>query len=289
MANVQCPKCGEEYSSTYRKCPFCQEEEAMRKGKPMRRTGKRLSRKKRSSGAGGVILLLVVVIAFGVAGFAFFGDLLADVMGIRLGQDDADFPVSDTQPSTGESTGDKTTEPTQEEKQPEGEDAGSTETPPESTGRTEPLSLSHTELTIPAGSTGRITATSGFGTVKWSSSNENIATVSDGSVTGKAGGTVTITATIGEETATCIVTVSGAPWVSNEVLKINKTDVTVRAGDPAFELKISGNYSSVTWTSSNPNVATVTENGVVKRVGSGRADITATADGHVLTCIVRCP
>ena len=117
--------------------------------------------------------------------------------------------------------------------------------------------------------------------------NENIATVSDGSVTGKAGGTVTITATLGEETATCTVTVSGAPWVSNEVLKLNKTDFTLRAGDPDVPLKISGNYSSVVWASSNPNVATVSEDGVVKRVGPGRADITATADGHVLTCIVR--
>jgi len=285
MANIKCPKCGEEYSGTYRKCPFCQEEEALRKGKTMHRTGKRLDKKKRSSGAGGVLLLLAVVVVCGVAGFMFFGDLLADVMGIRLGQDDQKPPVVENQdPQAGNTAGEKTEEPKTDEKQPEGE---TTAPEKENTGRTEPLSLSHTEMTIPAGSTGRITATAGFGTVKWASSNENIATVSDGSVTGKAGGTVTITATLGEETATCTVTVSGAPWVSNEVLKLNKTDFTLRAGDPDVPLKISGNYSSVVWASSNPNVATVSEDGVVKRVGPGRADITATADGHVLTCIVR--
>ncbi len=27
MSNRRCPKCGEEYSDTYRSCPFCEEEE----------------------------------------------------------------------------------------------------------------------------------------------------------------------------------------------------------------------------------------------------------------------
>ena len=62
MANINCPKCGEEYSETYRKCPFCQEEEAIRKGRPMHRTGKRLSKKKRNSGAAGVLLLLALYV-----------------------------------------------------------------------------------------------------------------------------------------------------------------------------------------------------------------------------------
>lgn len=62
MANVQCPKCGEEYSDTYRKCPFCQEEEALKKGKSIRRRGKRLNKKQRSAGASGVMLTLAVVI-----------------------------------------------------------------------------------------------------------------------------------------------------------------------------------------------------------------------------------
>ena len=34
MSNRLCPKCGEEYSDTYKKCPFCQEEEAIRQGRP---------------------------------------------------------------------------------------------------------------------------------------------------------------------------------------------------------------------------------------------------------------
>ena len=30
MANRRCPKCGEEYSNTYRACPFCEEEDAIK-------------------------------------------------------------------------------------------------------------------------------------------------------------------------------------------------------------------------------------------------------------------
>ena len=32
MGNRLCPKCGQEYSDTYRNCPFCEEEEAEKKG-----------------------------------------------------------------------------------------------------------------------------------------------------------------------------------------------------------------------------------------------------------------
>ena len=69
MSNRQCPKCGEEYSDTYRICPFCEEDEAIRKGKPLHRQGgKRLEKRRASSsgGAGGVMLLLTAVIILGV-------------------------------------------------------------------------------------------------------------------------------------------------------------------------------------------------------------------------------
>ena len=39
MSNRHCPTCGEEYSDTYRTCPFCEEEAAIRRGKPLRRRG----------------------------------------------------------------------------------------------------------------------------------------------------------------------------------------------------------------------------------------------------------
>lgn len=36
MAMKRCPVCGEKYSDTYKNCPFCEEEEALRRGRKVR-------------------------------------------------------------------------------------------------------------------------------------------------------------------------------------------------------------------------------------------------------------
>ena len=88
MANHVCPNCGQEYSDTYRKCPFCEEAEAEKRGRPIRRRGgKRLSKRKRSAGAGGVMLSVMAVVIIGVVGYVFFGDEIAGLAGIRTEAD----------------------------------------------------------------------------------------------------------------------------------------------------------------------------------------------------------
>ena len=151
----------------------------------------------------------------------------------------------------------------------------------------QPLALSQSAITIPAGETARITATGGSGEIVWTSSNENIATVADGAVTGIAGGTVIITAACGEEQIACTVTVTGDPWVSPADLSLNYTDFTLKAGDPPVQMKVKGTDSAVVWSSSNVNVATIDSDGVVRRVGKGNCTVTAQVDGQTLTCIVR--
>ena len=61
MANRRCPKCGEEYSDTYRSCPFCEEEDALKHGKTLHRRGGRRVEKRpgRTGGAGGVFAGLI--------------------------------------------------------------------------------------------------------------------------------------------------------------------------------------------------------------------------------------
>ncbi len=277
MGNRLCPKCGQEYSDTYRNCPFCEEEEAERKGKPLRRHGgKRLSKRKRSGGAGGILLLVMAVVIIGVVGYVFFGEEIAGFMGIRTEQNlPADQDEDTTPPADGEDgqTGDNTGEDTQS---PEGEGTGG------------PLALDQTAITIAAGDTALLKVTGGTGEVTWSSSNDNIATVAGGSITGKAGGTATITATAGEESVSCTVTVTGDPWVSDADLSLNKTDFTLYSGNPDVQMKVKGTDSPVVWASENPNVASISDTGVVKWVGKGTTNITATVDGQVLICIVRC-
>ena len=280
MSTIRCPKCCEEYSDTYKKCPFCQEEEAIRQGKPLRRWGgKRLDKRKRSAGAGGVMLIVTAVIVIGVVGFVFFGDQVAGLMGIRTEQNQTD----DT-PDTVQTGQDDTQAPATPDD--EGDDISQEpDVPQEPAG---PLALDRDSMTIPAGETALLTATGGTGDVTWSSSNENIATVANGSVTGVAGGTVTITAAAGEETVTCSVTVTGDPWVSSANLSLNRTDFTIRSIDPpTFQMEVSGTDSPVTWSIDNTNVATISADGLVTKVGSGIATITAAVDGQTLTCIVR--
>ena len=77
------------------------------------------------------------------------------------------------------------------------------------------ISLDQTALTIKEGETATLTATltpEGATTaVTWTSSDEKVATVSNGKVTAEGAGTATITATAGTLTATCDVTVNAAP------------------------------------------------------------------------------
>lgn len=278
MGNRLCPKCGQEYSDTYKSCPFCEEEEAEKKGKTLRRRGgKRLSKRKRSAGAGGIMLLVTAVVVIGVVGYVFFGDEIAGFMGIRTEQTLPNDGESDVTTPDGDGNGE--TDDTGEDAQPpaDGEQTGG------------PLALDQSTITIPAGNTALLTATGGTGEVTWSSSNDNIATVEGGSVTGKAGGTVTITAASGEESVTCTVTVTGDPWVSDAKLSLNKTDFTLYASDNLdVQMKVSGTDSPVVWASENPSVATISESGVVRWAGKGTTNVTATVDGQVLTCIVRC-
>lgn len=291
MDNLHCNRCGEEYSSTYHRCPFCQEVAAERRGRPIYRRGKRLSKKQRSAGAGGVIKLVAAAVAVCVVLIIFFGDDLAQFMGIRRqGDDPSRQDTQQSDPSNNQQTGSNTPDDTTPPDDGDTGDSGNTGEGGEQPGgdvTTEPLTLSQSAITIPAGETARITAEGGSGEIVWTSSNENIAIVNGGSVTGIAGGTVTITATTGEETVTCTVTVTGDPWVNPAELKLNYTDFTLREGDPPVQMKVSGTDSPVVWTSSNPNVATIDENGVVRRVGRGNATITAEVDGQKLTCIVR--
>ena len=282
MSNRVCPQCGQEYSDTYRKCPFCEEAEAEKKGKTLRRRGgKRLSKRKRSAGAGGVMLLVMAVVIIGVMGYVFFGEQIASFMGIRTEQEQIDS-------LGGEDDG--AVLPVSDDEDEQDTDVESNDgTGEETVGTGGPLALDYNAISIPAGETAKLTATGGTGTITWSTSNENIATVENGSVTGKAGGTATITAAAGEETVSCIVTVTGEPWVSDANLSLNKTDFTFGSlSEPAVQMKVSGTSSTPVWSIGNTSVATITEGGLVKPVGRGTTTITCKVDGQTLECIVRC-
>lgn len=118
-------------------------------------------------------------------------------------------------------------------------------------------------------------------TIKWKSSNTRIATVdSKGRVTGKALGTVTITATAQDgsgEKDTCTVRVVRQATS----ITLNRTSVTTVEGR-TFKLTAkvkpsNATYKSVKWTSSNEKVAIVDSRGQVTALSKGTVTITAAA------------
>ncbi len=127
--------------------------------------------------------------------------------------------------------------------------------------------------------------------VTWSSSNTDVATVSDeGVVTSKANGTTVITAktTDGTDlTATCDVTVAIpvlATGIALNQTTLSFNDVNQTATLIATVTPSNATNKNVTWSSSNTDVATVSDSGVVTSKANGTAVITAkTTDGTNLT------
>ena len=165
----------------------------------------------------------------------------------------------------------------------------------------EGITLDKTTATVEEGATVTLTATvtpdnATDKTVTWSTSNETIATVSDGVVTGVKAGEVTITAKAGDKSATCTVTVTAAATEPEVVpvtgVTLSQTAVTLDI-DQSITLTATvapenATNKAVTWASDKTDVATVDSNGKVTAVAAGTANITVTtADGgKTATCTV---
>ena len=116
-------------------------------------------------------------------------------------------------------------------------------------------------------------------TLSWYSSNESVATVSDGVIKSIAPGTCMITVkTENGYTDTCLVKVTGEN--SNNPVKsisIDSLDMALNKGTSfpiSYKIEPSDSINLVTWESSDPKVATV-ENGVIYPLGEGKVKITA--------------
>ena len=148
------------------------------------------------------------------------------------------------------------------------------------------VSLDIVEVTIKEGDSVTLTATvkpddAADKSVSWSSSDDAVASVADGVVTGvKAGSaTITVTTTDGGKTATCKVTVEAKP-VAVESVSLDKSELTLEVGDEAtLTATVSPADASdkeVSWSSSDPSVATVDEGGKVVAKAPGTTAVTVT-------------
>lgn len=120
----------------------------------------------------------------------------------------------------------------------------------------------------------------------WVSSDAKVATVDVwGRVVGLTPGvtTITVTTASGKCTADCKVTVKEIPVTG---VTLNKTTATVYIGENIDDLTATitpenASDKTITWTSSNSEIAAVDENGKVTGVEIGKATITATTKNGI--------
>lgn len=122
------------------------------------------------------------------------------------------------------------------------------------------------------------------GTLKWTTSNSKVATVSSkGKITAKGVGKATIKVTAGGISKTCKVT------VKKPVIKLNKSKLTIKLGSSGrtqLKASVKGASKTVKWKSSNTKIATVSKKGVIKPKINGKVTISATANGVTAKCLV---
>lgn len=154
------------------------------------------------------------------------------------------------------------------------------------------VSLNYSSVTISKGSTKSLSATVSPSnatnkSVTWSSSNTSIASVSNGKITANGLGTATITAKASNgKTAVCRVTVTGV--TINGTYYANSYYTSPCVGDIHYLSATSYPSSSkFTWSSSNPNVVSITSSGKMTAKAAGTATITArTPDGKSASVMI---
>ena len=122
--------------------------------------------------------------------------------------------------------------------------------------------------------------------VTWSSDNPAVATVLHGVVTARGVGDaiITVTTVDGEKTDVCTVFVQAAPVLVTDIT-LNHAVYSLETGDiltlQATVFPATASNKSVTWSSSDPNLARVDSNGRITAAAVGIVVITATTvDGN---------
>ena len=296
MDIVKCPRCGEEYSESYHRCPFCEEEDRPRKVKNRMRSGHRVTEKKKTySGRSALIVILLLVLAlltwvlFGekiVARFAKPEEQEPPVEEITPPAEVNDDPFYD--PSIGDGAGD-TTGVTD----PDAVEPPSVDVPPANE-NTDALNakLSSEDFTLRVGESTQLKVTGTDAAVTWSSKDPTVAVIgSSGLVTAINPGTTTITATVGDKTLEAIARVKSADSVSGTNTDVSNaalssTDFTANVGE-SVALKVTGTDAAVTWSIDDSSIASISASGVVKGIKAGQTKAHAKVGGKTLDCVVR--
>ena len=143
-----------------------------------------------------------------------------------------------------------------------------------------PLNLSAKALELPQGAAAVLTSRAK--NVKWYSSNHQVAAVSNGAVTAVGAGYATVTAYTDCSASTCLVHVSPVPQDSG--MRLNVSSGTLYVGCQYAFWQTGADTPA--WSSSDPTVATVDQNGVVTAKSAGYAVITSSEGEKSARCVL---
>lgn len=256
MEKRRCAKCGKLYPSSYRACPYCSGQSGGRRPRPSSPLEQTVAYVQQNKDR----LFVITTAVF----------LLIAILGIVLTRCSSEDPApkDDVNP---------TQQGTDDTKEPEDP--------------VEAMAISSTALSLHVGESAQLTVTGAADAIIWTSSDGAVASVSDGIVNANAEGTATITAACGLNKVACTVTVTiKEPDVE---VYLNHTDFTLRPNDPPVQMQVKVRETraiyqgTVVWSVEDTGVVTISETGLVERVGRGSTTITATMGGKVLKCIVR--
>ena len=160
------------------------------------------------------------------------------------------------------------------------------------------VKLDKTTLHLMEGETSQLTATvlpdnAENKKVTWSVDNTDVASVTDGLVMGLLEGTATVTVTTedGGKTASCVVTVE-AEIIPPSAVNILQDEYELEVGDEydmTYQYTVSGTGDlSVTWTSSDPDVAVFENNKLIaKKAGTTTLKAAAVHGDKYDECLVK--
>ena len=141
------------------------------------------------------------------------------------------------------------------------------------------ISLNETSVTLKEGESFTLIASveGSEELISWASSNEDVVTVDDGVLEAISTGTATVTASIGEISASATITVESNPF---PVLTVSQDEVELVIGTDGITVVPTLTYEDETvtatysWSVEDDAVATVSNQGLIEAVGVGETVVT---------------
>ncbi len=253
MKLIKCPKCGEMYSDSYKTCPFCQEDEALkgRSAAPHRKVTKH----RRAPSILGPAMVLVVVLAAVLVGVLLFG-------GKGSANKPADKPPVEEPTPTEPLTLDQTTLNMNQ-------------------GETATLTVTGAENVLWTSSDPNVATVDDSGTVTAGVPGTATITVTTADGSQSAACTVQVATPLPPEPPKETLGLRSIYQDKGETL----SQFTMSLKRPV-QMTVDGTTETVTWSIEDTKIATVDSDGLVTGVSKGKTTLKAVIGDQTLTCEV---